>query len=60
MASRINVENAQFLFKELDKEGINNLILDEDGYGTLGVGIVTNGDGNVVPFKAPFVGDLGQ
>lgn len=60
MASRINVENAQFLFKELDKEGINNLILDEDSYGTLGVGIVTNGDGNVVPFKAPFVGDLGQ
>lgn len=58
LASRINTENAQFLFKELDKDAINNLILDEDNYGTLGVGIITNGDGNIVPFKAPFVGEL--
>ncbi|WP_240397257.1 hypothetical protein [Lactobacillus crispatus] len=57
MASRINTENAQFLFKELDKDSINNLILDEDEFGGLGVGIITNGD-NIVPFKAPFVGGL--
>lgn len=64
MASRINTENAQFLFKSLDKDAINNLILDEDNYGTLGVGIIANGsdgngnDDNIVPFKAPFVGGL--
>ncbi|MDK8115240.1 hypothetical protein QP703_10130, partial [Lactobacillus crispatus] len=57
LASRINTENAQFLFKELDKDSINNLILDEDEFGGLGVGIITNGD-NIVPFKAPFVGGL--
>ena len=55
LASKITAENAQFLFKELDSAAINNLILDEDEYGTLGVGIVTNGDGNIVPFKAPFI-----
>lgn len=60
MASRITVENAQYLFKALDQNAINNLILDQDDYGTLGVGIVTNGDGNVVPFKAPYVGDLNE
>lgn len=58
LASRINSENAQFLFKDLDTSAIDNLILDEDNYGTLGVGIVTNGDGNIVPFKAPFIKNL--
>lgn len=60
LASRITSENAQFLFKDLDKDAIDNLILDEDEYGTLGVGIVTNGDGNIVPFKAPYIGDFNE
>lgn len=64
MAPRINTENAQYLFKSLDKDAIDNLILDEDNYGALGVGIIANAndgsndDGNIVPFKAPFVGGL--
>lgn len=58
LASRITPENVQFLFKDLDNQAINNLILDEDNRGLLGVGIVDNGDGNIVPFKAPFFKDL--
>lgn len=52
---KITEEQAQFLFKELDSSAIDNLIVDEDEYGSLGVGIVNNGDGNVVPFKAPYI-----
>ena len=55
MTPKVTVENAQYLFKSLDKESINNLIIDEDEYGSLGVGIVTTGDGQIVPFKAPFI-----
>lgn len=59
LASRLTPENTQLLFKELDISAINNLILDQDDKGLLGVGICDNGDGNIVPFKAPYFKDLG-
>lgn len=60
LASRLTPENTQLLFKELDISAINNLILDQDDKGLLGVGICDNGDGNIVPFKAPYFKDLGD
>lgn len=60
LASRLTSENVQYLYKDLDSDTINNLILDQDGKGLLGVGIADcEGDGNIVPFKAPYFKDLG-
>ncbi len=61
LASRLNVENTQFLFRDLDNDTLNNLILDQDERGLLAVGICDcEGDGNIVPFKAPYFKDLGD
>lgn len=60
LASRLTIDNTQFLFKDLDGDALNNLILDQDAHGLLSVGICDNGDGNIVPFKAPFFKDLGD
>lgn len=59
LANRITTENVQFLFKGLDTAGINNLILDEDAFGLVGVGIADCEDG-LVPFKSPYFRDLGD
>lgn len=60
LASRLTSENVQYLYKDLDSDTINNLILDQDAKGLLGVGIADcEGDGNIVPFKAPYFKDLG-
>lgn len=60
LASRLTPENVQYLYKDLDSDTINNLILDQDAKGLLGVGIADcEGDGNIVPFKAPYFKDLG-
>lgn len=60
LASRLTSENVQYLYKDLDSDTINNLILDQDAKGPLGVGIADcEGDGNIVPFKAPYFKDLG-
>ena len=53
MTPKVTIENSQYLFKSLDEASINNLIVDEDEYGSLGVGIITSGDGQILPFKAP-------
>lgn len=58
LANRLTPENVQFLFKDLDTSTINNLILDEDKYGLLGVGIADLGDG-IVSFRAPYIKNLG-
>lgn len=58
MTPKVTVENSQYLFKSLDESSINNLIIDEDKYGSLGVGIITNGDGQILPFKAPFLEEI--
>lgn len=55
MTPKVTIENSQYLFKSLDEASINNLIVDEDEYGSLGVGIITSGDGQILPFKAPFL-----
>lgn len=57
LANRLTPENVQFLFKDLDTSTINNLILDEDKYGLLGVGIADLGDG-IVSFRAPYIKNL--
>lgn len=60
LTPKVTTENAQFLFKELDSEAINNLIIDFDKFGSLAVGIASNGlDGMIVPFKSPFLAELG-
>lgn len=58
-ANRLTPENVQFLFKDLDTSSINNLILDEDEFGLLGVGIADLGDG-IVSFRSPYIKDLGE
>lgn len=61
LASRLNIENTQFLFKDLDSDTLNNLILDQDERGLLAVGICDcEDDGNIVPFKSPYFKDLGD
>lgn len=61
LASRLSVENTQFLFRDLDGDALNNLVLDQDVRGLLAVGICDcEGDGNIVPFKAPYFKDLGD
>lgn len=59
LANRLTAENVQFLFKDLDTSSINNLILDEDEFGLLGVGIADLGDG-IVSFRSPYIKDLGE
>ena len=59
LANRVTPENVQFLFKDLDTSSINNLILDEDEFGLLGVGIADLGDG-IVSFRSPYIKDLGE
>lgn len=59
LANRLTAENVQFLFKDLDTSSINNLILDEDEFGLLGVGIADLGDGTV-SFRSPYIKDLGE
>lgn len=59
LANRITTENTQFLFKDLDTAAINNLILDEDKFQNLGIGIVDTGEGSgIVPFKSPYFKEL--
>lgn len=55
LTSRVNAENSSFLFKELDSDAINNLVLDVDEFGSLGVGIASQGAGEIIPFKAPYI-----
>lgn len=59
LANRLTPENVQYLYKELDTSAINNLILDQDDKGLLGVGIADCGGDGIVSFKSPFFRDLG-
>lgn len=55
LAPKITVENSQYLFKALDADSINNLIVDEDKFGSLGIGIIEGSDSQILPFKSPFI-----
>lgn len=61
LTEHVTVESARFLFKSLDKDSVENLLIDNDEYSDkASVGICCNGlDGNeILPFKAPYVEDL--
>lgn len=59
LAPRVTTENAAFLFKDLDKDTIDNLIIDSDSFGSLGVGIISDGK-TVVPLKVPYLKEFGN
>lgn len=54
LTKKVTKENAQYLFSDLDDKTINSLVLDQDNYGSLGIGIATEG-AEVYPFKAPYI-----
>lgn len=59
LTERVTAESARFLFKSLDAETAESLLIDHDSYDA-SVGICCNGlDGNeIIPFKATYVEDL--
>ncbi|MBI1700519.1 FtsK SpoIIIE family protein [Lactobacillus crispatus] len=58
LSPTITAENARFLFKEIDKNQAESLIIDTDGYDCAGVGIISNTDRVIVPYKVPFLGSV--
>lgn len=61
LTPKVTLENSQFLFKGLDSDSINNLVLDWDFKNSLGIGIASTGlDGQIVSFKAPYIEELGN
>lgn len=55
MTPKVTVENSQYLFKSLDESSIDSLIVEEDEFNSLGIGIITSGDGQILPFRSPFI-----
>lgn len=58
LAPTVTAENARFLFKELDQNQAESLIVDQDGYDQAGVGIISDVDRVIVPYKVPFLESL--
>lgn len=55
LASTVTAENARFLFKEIDQQQAESLIVDQDGYDQAGVGIISDVDRVIVPYKVPYL-----
>ena len=55
LAPTVTAENARFLFKEIDQQQAESLIVDQDGYDQAGVGIISDVDRVIVPYKVPYL-----
>ena len=55
LSPTITEENARFLFKEIDRNQAESLIIDTDGFNQAGVGIVSNIDRTIIPYKVPLL-----
>lgn len=58
LTKTVTVENARFLFKDITDEQAKSLLIDRDGFDQAGVGIISDNDHTVVPYKVPYLKTL--